>query len=788
MISLARPIKRIALSTILLSGVSGMAWAQSADAPVNAGEVSAAGGGAGGDAVGTPLPTPQQVFETPQTVRVIDKSQTQSLSPAAGAAQALGVTPGAYVNGYGSTGATKYSISLDGIGQGWGGYGGYTGGASLMMTLDGVPIVDPATGLWASASLPSLAMFQGTSVTYGPGNAADRWYDNIGGQVEFTPLQPTTKAGGTVNLTYGSYNEQVLDFSLNSGEHAGWSTVFSGSFGTGQSYRVGPDGFNNPYNDYALYGKTVKTFDGGDVSFGGYFSRSAGYRPQVIPTEPNSQITLNGISPSGAVNPGTLYSQKTSGYYSTPAYANYEKFDVNQLWTIYNKVNLSINDSTAFHNLIYYVDENRLHSRSNDAYPQGAANVVEYNNPSSYWYGDKASLTKNWLFNTFDVGGFVQNSLYNTSQSFYNPAPPYNGSQAAPNAKYRSGLFSQLDTGVYVQDDIHPLSNLHITPGIRFVSFSTSYSDAGPVNFPYATGTNQGALGNGLPPNQSRNFTAPEPSVEISYTPMKWLNLYASYEESYKTPQVGGGGGLYQAIPAQYAALAHAQEYQIGFKVLEDAPNLMLHNFDFGANYFYNRYSKQTINTALANGNATTAFGTADYQGVNVFVDDNPLMALHTFANASIVSAVYSSYFTGSLAAPTSYNGSHVPYTPTATLNVGGDYKFLAPGNIVIDPYALYQWTGSQYIFNNVTGAPSGQQLSAYGTLNVGVNATVPVMLYNKERLINLSLSVLNATDNKYNSYLYLSSGGYFGTTNSGYGLAYPGAPMTLYGSIGVSF
>ena len=786
MLSWFVPGRKLAFSTLLLSSVATVALAQSASDAINAGEINASGGGAG-TTVGTQLPTPQQVFALPNTVRVIDQQQTQSLSPLAGGPQALSLAPGAYVNGYGGTGATKYTISLDGIGQGWGGYGGYTGGASLMVTMDGVPMVDPGTGLWASASIPSLAMFQGTSVTYGPGSAADRWYDNIGGQIEFTPLQPTKTAGGTVNMTYGSYNEQILDFSLNTGEHDGWATVFSGSFGTGASYRTGPDGFNNPYNDYALYAKTVKTFNAGDVSFGGYFSRSAGYRPQVIPTEPNSQISLNGISPSGAVNPGTLYSQKTSGYYSTPAYANYEKFDVNQMFMGYNKVNLNIDDTTAFHNLAYYVREDRLHSRSNDAFPQGAANQMEYNNPYSYWFGDKASVTKNWLFNSFDVGGFVQDSQYNTSNAFFNPAPPYNGSAAAPNAKFRSGLFDQIDTGVYAQDDIHPISNLHITPGIRLVGYSTSYSDASGANFPYATGTNQGALNNGLPGEASRNFIAPEPSVEVNYSPVKWLNLYASYEEAYKTPQVGGGGGLYQSIGAQYAQLAQATEYQVGLKVLADRPDLFLHHFDIGANYFYLNYAKQTITTTNSQGVASTAFGTSDYQGVNLFLDDNPFAQLHTFANASIVNAIYKTYVTGSFAAPVSYNGSHVPYVPDATLNVGADYKFVA-GGVVFDPYALYQFSGSQYIFNNVTGAPSNQQLASYGTLNVGVNAQVPVTLYGKDRSINLSLSVLNATDNKYNSYLYLSSGGYYGTTNSGYGLAYPGAPMTIYGSVGVSF
>jgi iron complex outermembrane receptor protein len=779
------PMRRLALSTILLSGVAGSAWAQTAGNVVNAGEVNANGGGGGGG-IGTQLPTPTQVFNSGETVRVLTPEEQQMLGPAVGGAQGLSLAPGAYVNGYGNSGATKYTIALDGIGQGWGGYGGYTGGASLMVTMDGVPIVDPITGLWASASIPNMQMFQGTSITYGPGNAADRWYDNIGGEVEFTPLQPSKTAGGLINLTYGSFDDQILNFALNSGQHNGWSTIIEGSFEDGNSYRVGPDGFNNPYNDYALFTKTVKQFDGGDISVGAYYSRSAGYRPSVIPTEPNSQIGIFGNTSSN-VALGPLYSQKTSGFYSSLPYDTYEKFDVDQLWTAYSKFNYNFDDTTSVHNIMYYVREDRLHDRSNDSFPVGAANQFEYNNPYSYWYGDKVDVTKNWWFNTFDTGAFIQNSTYNTSNAFYSPFPPYDGSVTAPNNKYRSGMFTQLDTAVFAQDDIHPLSDLHITPGIRLAMYNTSYNDAGPYNFPGATGTNQGALGNGLPGYQTRNYLAPEPSLEITYQPQKWLNLYASAEQAYKTPQVGGGGGLYQSIDSQYAQLALATEYQIGFKVLTDQPDIFLHNFDFGANYFFLRYAKQTITTTNAVGTATTAFGTSNYQGANFFVDDNPFLALHTFVNASIVNATYVNYVTGSFAAPVSYNGRHVPYVPGSTLNVGADYKFLTQG-IVVDPYALFQFSGSQYIFNNVTGAPSNQTLSAYGTLNVGINATVPITLYGKDRDINLSLSVLNATNNKYNNYLYLSSGGYYNTTTSGYGLGYPAPPMTIYGSVGVSF
>jgi len=145
----------------------------------------------GGTMLGaTPQPSQSDVFLSDQTLRVIDRTQMDMLGPVAGAAQVIALAPGARVTGYGNTGATKYTISINGINQGWGGYGGYTGGAALGITFDGIPIVDPATGLWQSATIPQMQIIQDTVVSYGPGDPLNRWYTNVGGAVEFTPLQP----------------------------------------------------------------------------------------------------------------------------------------------------------------------------------------------------------------------------------------------------------------------------------------------------------------------------------------------------------------------------------------------------------------------------------------------------------------------------------------------------------------------------------------------------------------------------------------------------------------------
>lgn len=108
----------------------------------------------GGLSGATEQPLQEEVFESNQQLRVLDRKQIEAAGPVAGSAQIIAQTPGANVTGYGNTGATKYTIGVNGVSQGWGGYGGYSGGGALAITFDGVPLADPATSLWQSPTIP----------------------------------------------------------------------------------------------------------------------------------------------------------------------------------------------------------------------------------------------------------------------------------------------------------------------------------------------------------------------------------------------------------------------------------------------------------------------------------------------------------------------------------------------------------------------------------------------------------------------------------------------------------
>ncbi|MDE3155796.1 MAG: TonB-dependent receptor [Acidobacteriota bacterium] len=730
----------------------------------------------------THVPTQEQVFKSDQTLRVLDSTQIAALGPVAGAGQIVSLTPGANVTGYGNTGATKTTIAVNGVHQGWGGYGGLTDSGSLAVTFDGIPVSDPATDLWQSNTLPQKSLIQNANVTYGPGDAASRNYNNIGGSVEFTPIQPAAKPGGDFSVTYGRFAQKNYAFTLDSGNRNGWSAVAGGGGGSGNSFRQGiGDNFGNPSRDYAFYGKVLKSLGGlGSFSGGGYFAHSEGYRAQVIPTT-NQGITVD-------AQPGSqVYSQATSGFYSTLPYASYNKDDTNVMGLGYGRERFVLNSRTMFENTTWYMHIRRLHNRLNDVYSTGPQQN-EYNNPHTNTVGDKAELTEDLPHNTLREGLSYIHALYNSRNNFYNAA--YGGATNVVNigGKIRSGYFHINDVALYAQDQIELSPRIDITPGVRVVRYSTSYDNGALQDFTFAPGvvlsthcpitlvkTSGNTTDQGAVCTDSESPGGVEPSVNMTAEAAPWLTLYGGYSGALKTPQVGGGGGPFQKVDPRTFHFAKQHYYQAGFKVHPNGQG-PLSTLLFGAAYYHENYDDQEIDIDLATGGTIQANGSSAYDGVNMYLDDSPASAVHLYANLSVEKANYSNYVTGGV----SYNGSPVPYVPSSMFNVGAYFDVKASDSVEIEPTASFQFTGAQHLFDNTTGAPSPQTMSAFGTVNLGVK--VPF------RYVDFSVAMLNVLNKQYNQYEYISSGGYFGTANGGYILAYPGAPFTAYAEVGFHF
>ena len=765
----------------------------------------------------------KSIYQSAYADKALDRQQLKSAGVVGGAAQALSFAPGINVEGYGQTGATKATISMNGFKQGWGGFSGNTiDNGSIAVSFDGIPMVNAATGLWETPQIPQTALLEGARVTYGPGDPATRWYNNIGGGVNFVPVQPSRTAGGRVQLTGGSFSTENADLILQTGKIGGWETVVAGGAGRSDNFRTSPDGYAWPSRNFAGFVKTRKVFSNGDVSFGGYLGDGHGWRPTPIPVVPNPLISINGQNASGVPNPGPLFSQPTSGFYSAVNENVWRKNDYNRTWLVYARQNIRLDSRVTLHNQLWYRRGDRLHVHYNNYVP-GAGNVYEHNNPYSHMYGDKLWSDIYLPYNTIGVGGYFINTTYDSRNSFWNPAvcgttttnvaygvgnvvpagTTVCGSVSVPNANHRSDLWYVTNLAAYLQDAITPIPSVTVTPGIRAVSYRTDYYPYGGTYFAEAdaldaagvfSGHDQGSL-----PATHTTYDKTEPSVSARWEPMRWLAVYGNWATAYRLPQVGGGGGLYQSVPVIGDITEKSVEWQVGFKTFwpeVGAFSKVLLNL----NYYHTHFSNQFIGATQSSTGAFLGEGTGDslYHGVNFSAEAN-LDQLKLFGNLNVEKAYfnnYSFYPVQGQGAAFDYNGAPVSNVPDTTFNIGAYWTHTFFGGVAIKPRAWYQYVGKQYLWSNFLSAPTYSTQPSYGVLNLALAATLPKAWFGDlAKSVKLKFEVMNALDHRYNAFEELSGGGIYNTANgtgvppyANYVLAYPGSPRAFYGTISVKF
>ena len=739
------------------------------------------------------LPTKESIFGSTQSVKVISRKQLRALGPAAGAAQAVSVAPGVNIASDGTMGAPRASISINGMKTGWGNIAGNANDGTVMVTFDGVPMIDPAYGVWQSSEIPNLSFIDGLSVTYGPGYAVNRWYNNIGGAINFSPIQPTAKPQAVIGGFFGSYDNRGTDFSFDTGEFHGWSAVLAGTIDRSGNYLQGY-GFDNPQSSYAYYGKLVKTFSNGRISFGGFMSRSVAFRPLPIPTTANPNVTITGVnSITGAINPGSVYSQQTTGFYTTLPLSIYFKRIPLRTYLLYSRLTDHLDSYATFHNLLFFRYGHRYHFHYDNIGNSPSA-LNQYYSATSDTYGDKPYFTFNLPKNKLFVGGYLVLNKYNSLLDFYNPTMqatynslssnagqpalinglPANYSIQLPNAFHSSYLY-MTDLAAFVQDDFQPIKALRITPGVRIVSFHSNFVNNSQASFPTSVADLIGHNGD-YQPNSATTFTEVEPSIGVNYKVTHNVSFYANYSTAYKAPS--GATGTYAHLLTSTLKPQKSTQYQFGAKVLiPNAP--YLHHAMGSINYYHLTDANEIIPIPVVSHlYSLFASGSSAFHGVNLYASDDPLYNLRIFANASFESANYLSYTSPSHG---SYAGLPISNVPAEAFNVGASYRLFSH-EMSYQPRIWYQYTGAQNIYNNNTGAPTRTKLPAYGILNLGMRISVATPGVSHLRTLTFNIDLLNVADTHYNMYEYVSSGGYYGV--AGQTLAEPGAPLTAYVSV----
>lgn len=714
----------------------------------------------------------RKIFKSAITEKLISKADIESVSNGGSVAQALALSPGVNVSSYSNSAGAKYSININGLKSGWQGFGGGNiDNGSVQITFDGVPFMNPATGFWQTSTIPEVSLLQGVGVTFGPGPVASRWFDNIGGTVNFVPLQPGSKPGAEIGFGYGSYATRNVHASLVTGSYHGWSAVLAGGATDSNSYRSG-FGFSQPGKAYALYFKTRKVFKNGSLSLGAYDAYGGAYRPLPIPLTPIAGVTVNGWDV-----PGPLYSERTSGFYGSLPFNVIHKWDsTGQDVLIYGRLKLQLSRHLRFTSLLYYRHGRRFHYH-NDQYLPVDPFQTQLNNPYSYTVGNKSAFTLLLPHNRVKLGAFILGTTYNSRAEFW--SPNLGATQQTP-AGYRNDYWYLTDFGAFLQDRVELPWRLSITPGLRFVNFHTQYENDSATTFPNANPASDEAV----LPNSSTNFAKLEPNVAASWRVLPWLALYGNWGYSYRQPPNGGGGGPYQALLASSLRLEKADEYQFGFKM--HAIHLKyLHRFLLGANYYHLLYSDESISVAVLNQPfAINATGSSLYHGVNIYADDDPTERLHVFTNLSFQSSTFVKYDVGGI----SYGGLPVSNIADATANVGGSYGFDIDSTLV-RPRIWYQYVGKQYLFNDLTAAPTDRAMPSYGTLNASLRITkfMPAGVAALHS-VTMSLVATNLLGKRYNVAEYITAGGYFGPASAGQVMGFPGAPFMIFANITAHF
>ncbi|WP_297490007.1 TonB-dependent receptor [Acidocella sp.] len=715
-----------------------------------------------------------------QSVTTISKAETSLFTPQTSGLQTLTIKPGISINGYNATsGTARSTVSMRGVKVGWNSVPGdlETNGVTVM--LDGIPLNSLIQGTgWHSTEIPMGTLLSGTNIIFGPGNPRDRWYDSLGGTINFIPVQPTVRPEAGISASYGSNDQKNVSLYASSGVHDGWSSVLGYAYGDGNTFRTG--GYNDPAHAAQLYAKVRKDFTGGHISIGAYWQHSTEQRPNDIPVNPIAGVTVAGLNVAGA----QLYSQQTSGFYSDLPKSVWFKKNQIQNYIGYIKFFDQLDDSTSVTNLTWYRHGEVIHYRVNPGFQAASLNDSEFYNPHSDTIGDKLSFDTKLPYNTISYGGYVIASHTVDSYRGYQ-ALSYAGSTPSSQLQpYQAtqGIYDNLFAAAFLQDDISPIPGLHIVPGIQLVNYGTSFYNN---NASYALQFPPQQAGN-TNPSVNKDFQRPEFSVGASYDIFPWLTPYGNFAVTYQNPT----GGVFNNAQTDLPALkpVKSTDYEIGIRMLQD--NFMGFDEVSGAlGYYHDVLSDQTIPISLASQPNVTSFGygSAILQGVNAEFDGKMNFNWEFFANAGYFDGHYTSYF--SPGSGTYYNGVPVSNTPTLTGNIGFTYQRFVGENL-LKASVFDQYFGHSYMFNNLIQAPTTQKIQAYNLVNFNITMSTPYFNHIVPGLGDLTFGVSgsNILDRHYNSTEYVSSGGYFGGAGAGSVIANPGQGRAIYGTVSMKF
>ena len=744
--------------------------------------------------------TAQGSPETSVTQATITSSEIAGVAgPFGSAAQALTAAPGVFVYGYGGVAATARSeVVVRGVKGGWSSVNGDILRNGISFLLDGIPMNNMISnnGQWQTTQIPIMDMISDINVDYGPGAPSNRWFDSLGGTVNYVPVQPSDESGFKLaaGADYGSYNTAIEHFVLKTGQHKGWSGILASGYASNDTFRVGTTNiptFTAPSSGYAAFTKVEKVFENGTFSIGYYHGRNTEYRPNFLPIAPvqenGDSVTTQGLYgvdrldstplPAGA----QLYSEQTSGFYSSLAKALWYKHIKTQSDILYGKLQLAMSPRVTFNSEQWYRHGYRLHDRVVNFYGANYTIGHEWYDPASDTIGNKTEVGVQAPHNQILLGGYWMHGGYRNPVATFNPA--LGTSKTNPAFFASDHLYNDYIT-MYVQDRIDLFSKkLIITPGAAEQYFRTNFFNVGIADFPNANPANDPENA----PDAHKNFLQFAPSVGAQYAFSSAFNVHGNYSITYQNPTDSSFGANRTAAAVDLSSLkaVKSENAEGGFLVTK-CPAKIFGTCSLDSTYFHDKLSNVEVVTQVAQIStpASVALASSIYNGVSINFDDAPSRYLQIHGNGIIQHNYFLSYIPGG--STLNYKSYPISNSPKYTSNLGiSSLVESNSGAWQITPGLWWQYVGTRYLFSNLTTAPTTQTQPGYGVVNFNMQATVNGMRHIfhsvptrvSETPVQLSLGVENLFNKEYNPTAYITSGGYFGTSFGGYTLVDPGAP-----------
>ena len=778
----------------LLAGLLMGAGLAHADGVVDLGTVSAQGAAGTADTGNADTTntstvwTTKQKMNSVQNVESVSQDQIQLFGPGAGGAQALTILPNVQITGPNAGSASgRSTISMNGARVGYNSIPGSIVDNAITAELDGIPLnsLSQNTG-FHSPMIPMGALLSGINVVQGPGNASDRWFNTLAGSINFIPVQPSDQASATAELSYGSFDSVVGSAVLNTGVINGWATELGVGNAHSQSIRNTSEYLPSRTTDVFL--KTQKKFDNGLISFGLYSVYDDEYRPNMIPTTDVASVTTTGNGTGGP-----LYSQQSSGFYSTLPRSQWFKHITIEDYVAWSNLELNITPDFTLTNSMWFRDGYVVHFRINSF--QGYPNEENFNEHSAT-YGDKLQFKEAFAKNNvLSFGAYAITSRAENSYTGYNSNGAFDGSTNAAPDFLNQNTTQSTDYALFLQENYTAFDRLSIVPAVRLHGMQTDFANNSPqalltffpgsvvntpinlvgtTGLPYTVGTDA-AL------NQSTTMVKAEPSLGINFKVNNAWNMYADYDITYQNPP----SNLYDSqstINISTLQPIKSTNYDIGVRY-DQKQVLGLDDLNGSLGYYHAVYANEAIpRTVFGSPFSTFGYGSASYDSVALSINAIVNHNWTGFVNVGWDKSNWDSFY--STTSNSYFNGTPVSNNPTGTFNAGATYTANITGG-TIDTTLWDQYFGHSYLYNNLIGAPTKIDNPGYNLVNLSVNAhlTSPGWLQSllHPQVTTLSLEAMNLLDKQYNSTEYISSGGLFGAGSAGAIVAYPGAPRSFF-------